>query len=137
MRSQTSSTPRVQTLINTKGDTVLQMSLADGKIILNEVLGKVYADSIIKVYELSETLTKKTITLQSAEINLLKEKFNNEKLIVENLNQIFLNKDKEIVDLTDIIKYQKKEIRKQKILKVTGFISAVILPITVLILMSR
>ena len=43
-------------------------------------------------------------------------------------------KDKEITDLNDTIKKQKKEILKQKILKLIGFTAAVVLPITTIIL---
>jgi hypothetical protein len=53
---------------------------------------------------------------------------------MENQKLIVSNKDKEIVILNDIIKKQKKEIRKQKVLKIMGFSAAVILPITVLLL---
>ena len=43
----------------------------------------------------------------------------------------------EVKDLNDIIKKQKKEIRKQKILKIIGYTAAVALPISTIILMSN
>jgi len=46
---------------------------------------------------------------------------------------VISNKDREIVLKDNIIKQQKKEIRKQKVLKIIGFSGAIILPIITLI----
>lgn len=134
--SQTIS-PRVQTLVDAKGDTLIQMSLVDAKTILEEVLEKSYSDSLISLYGVRDSVQKNSITLQKAELKLLTTKFNNQLSITDNLNQVLVNKDTEIGLLNDTIKQQKKEIRKQKILKVIGFIAAVALPITTIILMSH
>lgn len=136
MHSQTSST-RVQTIINSKGDTLIQMKLTDARLILSSVLTKAYSDSLISVYETRDSANANIIVLQKEEIMLLNEKFNNQKTITENLTQVLENKDKEIVILNETIKKQKKEIRKQKILKVLGFTAAVVLPITTIILMTH
>lgn len=62
-----------------------------------------------------------------------KEKLNLEQMN-ENLNEVIINKDKEIAFKDETIKEQKKEIRKQKFLKIIGFSAAVALPILTLIL---
>ena len=129
--------PRVQLLVNPKGDTLLQIPIEDAKIILTDLLQKEYADSMLIVYSLRDDLNKSTISLQLSEIKLLQEKCKNQELLSDNLNKIITNKDTEIVYLNDTIKKQKKEIRKQKFLKILGFTAAVVLPITIIILMSR
>ena len=128
---------RVQALVNSNGDTLIQLSLSDAKIILTDVLSKSYSDSLISIYSIRDSIHNNIIILQKEEISLINEKFNNQKTITENLNQILTNKDKEIELLNDTIKKQKKEIRKQKFLKVLGFTAAVVLPITTMILMSH
>lgn len=134
--SQTIS-PRVQAIVDSKGDTLIQMSLADAKIVLTDVLSKQYADSLIAVYEQRDSVQNNSIVLQREEIVLLNEKLDNQNSIIDNLNQVLENKDKEIALLNETIKKQKKEIRKQKFLKVVGFTAAVVLPITTLILMAK
>jgi hypothetical protein len=53
------------------------------------------------------------------------------------LTKVIENKDKEITLLNDVVKQQKKEIIKQKLLKLGGFSGAIILPvITALILLK-
>lgn len=139
MRSQTSLTkePRVQTLVNAKGDTVIQMSLADAKIILVTVFDKQIADSLISVYETRDSLNSSTIILLKSEVDLLRTKNRNFEHMLLNDTQIMVNKNVEIDLLNKTIKQQKKEIRKQKILKIIGFVAAVALPITTIILMSH
>ncbi len=136
VNSQTIS-PRVQALVNSKGDTLIQMTLADAKIVLADVLGKQYSDSLVSVYADRDSVHNNIIVLQKEELLLMSEKFNNQKTISDNLNQVLVNKDTEIALLNDTIKKQKKEIRKQKFLKVLGFTAAVVLPITTIILMSH
>jgi hypothetical protein len=113
------------------------MTLADAKIVLTDVLGKQYADSLVIVYTQRDSVQNNIIVLQKEELLLMSEKFNNQKTISDNLNQVLVNKDTEIALLNDTIKKQKKEIRKQKFLKVLGFTAAVVLPITTIILMSH
>lgn len=137
MHSQTSSTPRVQTLVNSKGDTLVQMSLVDAKVLLTDLLSKAYSDSLVAEYEKRDSIQHNTIILQKAELDLMKVKFDNQKTISENLEQVLANKDKEIKDLNDVIKKQKKEIRKQKALKIVGFVAAVVLPITTFLFMVK
>lgn len=135
--SQITSTPRVQTIVNAKGDTLIQMSLADAKIILVTVFDKQIADSLISVYETRDSLHTSTITLLKSEVDLLRSKNNNFEKIILNDTNIIANKDAEINLHLDTIKKQKKEIRKQKFLKILGFTAAVVLPITTIILMSH
>ena len=113
------------------------MHIEDAKIILSDLLEKEYADSMLVVYGLRDNLNASTISLQLSQIKILQEKSINQELQASNLNKIITNKDTEIVYLNDIIKKQKKEIRKQKFLKIVGFTAAVVLPITVILLMSK
>jgi uncharacterized membrane protein YvbJ len=129
--------PRVQTIINAKGDTLIQMSLNDAKTVLKDVLDKSYADSLVDVYTVRDSINTNVITLQKEELKLMSDKFNNQKSISANLTQVLADKDKEISDKDDIIKQQKKEIRKQKILKVVGFTAAVVLPIIAILLLHH
>jgi len=133
MHSQTSSikTPRVQTIVN-NGDTLIQMKLSDAKVILKAVLDGEIADSLISVYQVRDSLMQRTIMLQVSEIRLLNLKSQNQELYTKNLKTIIGNKDSEIKILNDVIVKQKKEIRKQKTLKVVGFIGSVVLPIVTL-----
>jgi hypothetical protein len=135
MHSQTSSIkpPRVQTIIN-NGDTLIQMKFSDAKVILKAVLDGEIADSLLSVYQDRDSLLQKTITLQVSEIRLLELKSDNQEILAKNLNSIITNKDSEINILNDIIVKQKKEIRKQKTLKVIGFIGSVALPIVTLLI---
>lgn len=132
--SQTILKPRVQTLVNSKGDTLIQMSLSDAKIVLVDILQKQVADSIICEYEKKDSLQNKTIYLQLDEIRLLQNKLSNEKLMVGNLNTIINDKNTEIEILNNTIKKQKREIFKQKVQKIIGFTAAVVLPIIVLLI---
>lgn len=140
MNSQTSSTPTkklVRTLIDSKGDTLVEMKLSDARFILSIVLDKDITDSIIRNYEVTDSLNKERISLQVNKIRSLQELSDNKDLMSTNLNKIISNKDEEIVLLNDVIKEQKKEIRKQKFLKIIGFISAVVLPITVILFLGK
>lgn len=136
IHSQTILTRRVNTLVNSKGDTLIQMSLADAKIILADVLQKQIADSIIAEYEVKDSLQNVTITLQKQEIEAMRIKCDNTEEMVRNLNQILNNKDKEVKLLNEIIKKQKREIFKQKVQKIIGYSAAVVLPILVILLVK-
>ena len=137
MLSQTSSTPRVQILVNSKGDTIIQMSLADAKIILSTIFDKQISDSIISVYETKDSLTNIKVILLKSEFNKLTVKNNNLEQMILNDSKIIVNKDTENNLLNLTIKQQQKEIRKQKILKIIGWTAAVALPITTIILMVK
>jgi len=136
LHSQTTSKTelRVQTIVNTNGDTLIQMSLADAKILLNDVLDKQVADSLINLYITREKEFSTTINLQKKEVlDLISKNTNLSKTMLDN-NTIIINKDTEIASLNEIIKKQKKEIIKQKFLKIVGFSAAVIIPILIIIL---
>lgn len=137
MSSQTISIKpqRVKTVVNSVGDTLIEMSLADAKIILADIIDKQVADSMLLVYEFKDSISKSTIQIQLKQINILKEKVVNCETIIANLNEMLANKDKEIDLLNETIKKQKREIRKQKILKIIGFTSAVVLPVITLVVL--
>ena len=125
---------RVTTFVNEYGDTMVSMSLSDAKILLEDVLKYEYADSLLIQYKVKDSLQLNTITMQKEVLmNLSNEKFNLEQ-INDNLQQVIVNKDKELDLKDEIIKDQKKEIRKQKSLKILGFTGSVVLPILTLIL---
>jgi hypothetical protein len=113
------------------------MTLADAKVVLNDLYGKQISDSLIEVYMEREVIHLSSISLLKSQVDAYESKCNNFKKIIANDTQIMLNKDTEIDLHLDTIKKQKKEIRKQKILKVIGFTAAVVLPITVIILMAK
>jgi uncharacterized coiled-coil protein SlyX len=127
--------PRVQTYVNAKGDTLIEMKLIDAKSVLDDLLDKQVSDSLVDVYASRDSINQVSIALQADQIKTLNETIKNQGLISDNLTTIVSNKDKEISDLNDIIKQQKKEIRKQKILKIIGFTAAVVLPIGLLVLL--
>lgn len=139
MQSQTilKKEPRIKTFVDSKGDTLIQMRLSDAKLILNDVLEKQVLDSIIAVHDKMDSINSVTIILQLSKIKLLQDKNSNQTIQIKNLEQILANKDKEVAILTEIQHKQKKEIRKQKILKIIGFSAAVVLPITVAIISGR
>lgn len=125
--------PRVQTIINQKGDTLIQMKLDDAKFILAELLDKEIVDSLVNVYMERDVIKSSTIQLQVKEIKAMQQKSENQAQQIANLEKMMVNKDLELSILNDTIKKQVKEIRKQKTYKVLGFISAVILPILTLL----
>lgn len=108
------------------------MSLSDARLVLGDLIEKQVADSMLSLYEFRDSISQNTIQIQLKQINLLKEKVVNCETIVANLNEMLANKDKEILLLNETIKKQKREIRKQKILKIIGFTSAVVLPVITL-----
>ena len=138
VNSQTTSTTenRVKTFINEKGDTLVQMCYKDARTLLNDVLEYQYADSLLGVYKDRDSLNTKTITLQKETIVKLSLKEANYETIIENLNEINKNKDDEIALQLDIIKQQKKEIRKQKFYKTLSAIGSIVLPIITLLTLN-
>lgn len=136
MLSQTTLTkePRVQTVINQKGDTLIQFQIKDARILLADVLDKQVLDSIVEVYKVRDSISQNQIQLYVKEVRLLQEKSLNKDKENANLNKIIELRNTEITDLNKTIKQNKKEIRKQKFYKVLGFIGAIALPILVLTL---
>ena len=127
----------VKTFVDNNGDTLIAMHLEDAKLILTDVLNYAICDSIVKQYELKDTENSKIILLQKEAISKLTEKCENQSQQMDLLNKIINNKDSEITLLNDTIKDQKKEIRKQKILKFAGFTGSVVLPIVVALLLLK
>ncbi len=131
--SQTISRGEVKEIINNNGDTLILMNLEDAKIILSDLLEYEIVDSLLTVYKEKDTLNTNTITLQKDVIVKLTQKSENQQSIIDNFEQILANKDIEIDIKNQVIEKQKKEIRKQKVLKVVGFMGSIILPIITLI----
>lgn len=125
--------PRVQTIINQKGDTLIQFHIKDAKILLADVLDKEILDSIVSVYKNRDSISQKQIQLYVKEVRLMQEKSINKDTENANLNKIIELRNTEISELNKTIKQDKKEIRKQKFYKVLAMISAIALPILVLI----
>lgn len=125
----------VKTFVNERGDTLIAMRIDDAKLILTDVLNYQIADSIIKQYEFKDIENNKVILLQKEVIVKLTEKSENQSKQIELLNQIIGNKDTEVTLLNNIITDQKREIRKQKTLKIIGFSGSVILPILAVLLL--
>ncbi len=136
MHSQSTLTkePRVQTVINQKGDTLIQFHIKDAKILLADVLDREILDSLVTVYKKRDSISQKQIQLYVKDVRLLQEKSVNQVTENSNLNKIIELKNTEISELNKTIKQDKKEIRKQKFYKVLALISAIALPILVLIL---
>ena len=111
------------------------MNLADARVILTDLLQKRVLDSLLLTYKKNDSLKDVSISIQYEKIKDLIEKNNNE-IFINNNNQVIINnKDSEIVLLNKTIKEQKSEILKQKVLKIIGFTTSVVLPIVVLILL--
>lgn len=127
-------THRVQAIVTTQGDTLIQFKLNDAKIILAEILDKEIADSLVNVYMERDAININTIKLQISQIKLLQQKSENQNQQIINLEKILSNKDTEIITLKKIVEENKKEVKKQKRLKNLGFIGCVVLPILILIL---
>ena len=113
------------------------MNLADAKLVLTAVLDKQIVDSLLIEYASKDEISRNIITLQKYDIKKLQEKSANQEVLSANLDKIIANKDIEIKDLNEIVKKLKKEVRKQKVLKIIGFTAAVALPVATIILMSK
>ena len=127
---------RVRVVINQKGDTLVEMHYEDAKILLEDVLHYEYADSLLLEYKTRDSLNTEKVILQKDKIDALTEQNTNLQQMLENFDSVIANNDKEKELLEDTIKQQKKEIRKQKFLKVVGFSAAVILPILTLLALA-
>jgi len=133
LTSQTISRGEVKEIINSNGDTLILMNLEDAKIVLSDLLEYEIVDSLLTVYKEKDTLNTNTISLQKDVIVKLTQKSNNLQSIVDNFEGILQNKNIEIDIKTQIINHQEVEIKKQKRLKVVGFIGSILLPILTLI----
>lgn len=120
---------RVQVIVTKQGDTLVQMNYEDARILLEDVLHYEYSDSLLTVYKERDSLNTQTITLQKEVLMKMGQEKQNLQQMVGNFENIVANKDAELDLSKDIIKQQKKEIRKQKALKILGFAGSVILPI--------
>ncbi len=133
--SQTTSTEeRVTSFINEQGDTMVVMAYEDAKLLLRDVLYYEYVDSLYHEYKERDSLNTNTIAMQKNILDAYAQKITNIEEINENIKTVIANKDGELLLKDDIIKQQKKEIRKQKRLKILGYIGSVVLPIVVVIL---
>lgn len=126
---------QVKTFVSDSGDTLIAMRLEDAKVILTDILNYQIADSIIKQYEGKDKESNNVITLQKAAIVKLNEKASNDEDRITKLEAVLKNKDEEIALKDDTIKNQKREIRKQKGLKILGFSGAIILPVVTALLL--
>ena len=124
---------RVQAVINEYGDTVIQMSLSDAKLILKVVLEKEINDSLLNIYTVVDSLNKNKISLLFDKVESLQVEKRNLTEMISKLNAIIKNKEAETKILNDTIKKQKKEIRKQKIIKVVALVGDVALPVATLL----
>lgn len=121
------------TAVVINGDTLIQFKLSDAKIILADVLEKQKLDSLVRYYEINDSLKDVTVGFQFSMLRDMQTKSELQIKVANNLNDIITNKDKEILLLNETIKKQKKEIIKQKVLKIMGFTAAIVAPIIVLI----
>lgn len=128
----TSKSTKTIQFVKINGDTLIQMSLEDAKVILNGILKSEITDSLLKVYEDRDSLNGSTIILQLSEINLLKNKVKNQEEMINNYEEMVKLKEGEIEISKYIIEKQKKEIRKQKFIKTLALIGDVALPVITL-----
>jgi hypothetical protein len=126
---------QVKTFVSDNGDTLITMRIEDAKVILTDILNYQIADSIISEYEAKDKESSKVITLQKNVILKLNDELANDEARIAALEGVIKNKDVEITFKDDVIKNQKKEIRKQKVLKILGFSGAIILPVVTALLL--
>lgn len=134
MNSQNSfeDTKRIETVV-INGDTLIQIPLSSAKIILQSVLENEVTDSLLTAFAVKDSINTNIIEMQISTIRLLQEKSNNQEQLNQNLNLIIQNKDLEIEMLNEIIRKQKRYIRKQKLIKSLSLVGNIVLPIAVLI----
>ncbi len=135
VQSQIISKGEVKTIINESGDTLVMMNLEDARVILSDLLEYEIVDSLLSVYKERDTLNTNTIILQKDIIVKLTQKSENQSVQISNFQSILDNKNQELLFKEDIIKQQKKEIRKQKLLKILGFTGSIVLPILTLLVL--
>jgi hypothetical protein len=122
-------------VINEQGDTLVTMTYHDAKILLEDVLHYEYADSLLAEYKVRDSLNTDIFEMHKDVLMKMGEEKSNLEEIISNFDSIVSNKDEELGLKDDIIKQQKKEIRKQKFLKIIGYTGSVVLPILVLIVL--
>jgi hypothetical protein len=133
--SQTTLNGTIESVVNKDGDTLVIMSLSDAKLILSDLLEYEITDSLLNVYVERDSLNSEKIILKDSIIEKLNLQNKNKDEIIKNLNDIVINKIKEIEYKNLTIEDQKKEIKKQRNLKRLGFVGSVVLPILTLILL--
>ena len=133
IHSQTISKGEVKTIVNDKGDTLVMMNLEDARIILSDLMEYEIVDSLLITYKEKDSLNTNTITLQKDIIIKLTKKSTNQEIQIGNFESILENKDMEIKLKDETVKQQKKEIKKQKFLKILGFTGSILLPIITLL----
>lgn len=137
MSSQNTLMQRIKTTIDNKGDTLVTLPLADARVILSDLLDYRIVDSLLVEYRKRDSIQTKEISIRIKDIKALQLESINKDSQIYNLQKIVENKIKEIILNEDVIEQQKKEIRKQKFLKIGAMITAVVLPILVLIVTIR
>jgi hypothetical protein len=133
MSSQNFSKPSPTLTVNSKNDTLITFYLKDAKVILTDLLNKRIVDSLLVEYEKRDSLQDKKITLLIKDKKALEIEKTNKDLQIEDLEKTIKNKDKSAGLDAETISDQKKEIRKQKALKIVFIITTVVLPILTLI----
>lgn len=128
---------RVQVLVNKIGDTLVQTTLPDTKIILADLLDKENCDSLIIEFDKVNRIHMNTIDLQGQKILTLENKYNDEHKLSTNLEVVAANKDKEITALNDVIKQQNKKIFKNKLFKIIGIPAIIAVPILTTLLILK
>lgn len=127
---------RVEVFITEQGDTLVIMGYEDARALLEDVLQCEYSDSLMTVYIERDSLNTRTVRLQKEVLMKMgKEKLNLETMIT-NLEEVIVNKNTALALKDDTIKQQKKEITKQKFLKILGFTGSIVLPILILIILG-
>lgn len=132
--SQNISKGEIKTIINENNDTLIIMTLEDGKKILTDLLECEITDSILDEYVLRDSLNTEKIILKEEMITRLIDKNGNYEQVINNMELIINNKDSEIVIKDNNIKDLKKEVRKQKRQKVIAIITSITLPILVVLI---
>jgi hypothetical protein len=112
------------------------MSLEDAKTIFKDLLEKQISDSLIFEYVKMDSAKNLSITLLKKDIEKLTTKASNLNEIIFNNDKIIGNKSVENGLLNEEIVKLKKEVRKQKFLKIIGYTGSVVLPIAVLLLLT-
>jgi hypothetical protein len=135
--SQTlSKKPRVKTIVDQYGDTLIQMNIKDAKVLLTAIKQKQVNDELLSVYMERDSNQTKLITVKDSTIKTLRVIVSNDSIMLSNADKLKDNQKKEIGGLKSTIKEKDKEIKKQKVLKNIGFIGCVVLPFLTLLYVS-
>ena len=112
---------------------MIEMSICDAKTILKAVLKSEMSDSIIYVYAKNDSIMMNVINQQTEEIKKLNIVSYSKDTINQRLDKVNKNNKSELALKDNVIADQKKEIRKQKTIKVLALIGDVALPILTLL----